>query len=204
MAATIKIVCPECGKEIKAPPEFAGKKVRCKFCNHVFHAKAATPSGVVARSTGTKPAAPKPPVDDDEGDGNPYQVTGVDNALRCPECANEMESEDAIICLHCGYNTVTRERAKLKKVHDTTGADWVSHLAPGVACVLAIFGLIIFDVIYCVSVQPVKDNITMTFLGSNGVKMWICIVSIFFMFLCGKFAIKRLILNPVPPEVERH
>lgn len=208
MSATITIVCPECGKEIQAPPTFAGKKVRCKVCKHEFRAKAG-PSGAVSRSGGKpqgvqKHAAPKPVDDDDEEDGNPYQVTGLTEGYRCPECANEMESEDAIICLHCGYNTVTRERAVLKKVHDTTGMDWFLHLAPGIACVVAILGMIIFDVVYCVTVQPIKDNWTMSFLGSKGVKMWMCIISIFFMFLAGRFAFIRLILHPVPPEIERH
>jgi DNA-directed RNA polymerase subunit RPC12/RpoP len=213
-AATITIVCPECGKEIQAPASFAGKKVRCKGCGHVFGARPATPPGAVARSSAPKPqpapkavtnSPPKPVADDDdEGDGNPYGVNDTDTSARCPECANLMESDDAIICLHCGYNTVTRERLVSKKIHDTTGMDWFLHLAPGVACVLAVLFLIIFDVVYCVAIQPLKDDWVTGLFGAKGTKMWVCIGSIFFMFLAGKFAVKRLILHPIPPEIERY
>src|SRR5262249_11308644 len=41
MATTIAVSCPECHKQIKAPPEVQGKKIRCKACGHVFVVKAA-------------------------------------------------------------------------------------------------------------------------------------------------------------------
>src|SRR5579871_5049583 len=145
MPATITVVCPECGKEIQAPPEFAGKKVRCKSCGHVFAARPAPPPGAVARAPAkAAPAAPPPARgDDDEGDdGVPYSVSTTDLAHRCPECANEMESEDAIICLHCGYNTQTREKITTRKVHEITNADRFLWLLPGIACALAVLFLI--------------------------------------------------------------
>ena len=39
---TILIVCPECGKQIKAPENVFGKKVRCKFCQAAFVARPRT------------------------------------------------------------------------------------------------------------------------------------------------------------------
>ena len=36
MPASITIVCPECDKEMKAPADVAGKKIRCKGCGAMF------------------------------------------------------------------------------------------------------------------------------------------------------------------------
>jgi DNA-directed RNA polymerase subunit RPC12/RpoP len=43
MATTIAVSCPECHKQIKAPPDLQGKKIRCKACGHVFLVKASRP-----------------------------------------------------------------------------------------------------------------------------------------------------------------
>ena len=69
---------------------------------------------------------PDRPTIDDEEDANPYGVTALDTAPRCPDCANEMESEDAIICLHCGYNSRTRVKIEARAVDDVTGVHLVS------------------------------------------------------------------------------
>ena len=121
MAATIHIVCPECGKQIKAPENVLGKKVRCKSCQATFVANEGGSKGPPAKSS--KPSSGKPSksksgksgpakparlaLDDDEDDPNPYGMLDMSFVARWPECANEME-EGAIICLTCGYNTRTR------------------------------------------------------------------------------------------------
>ena len=38
--------------------------------------------------------------------------------FRCPECANEMEGPEAVVCLKCGYNTLTRQRIETRKTVD--------------------------------------------------------------------------------------
>ena len=43
----------------------------------------------------------------------------------------------------------------------------------------------------------------MHFLAHGSIKMWMCIISVFFMYALGYFAVKRLILHNKPPEVER-
>jgi hypothetical protein len=215
MAATITVVCPECDKAIEAPAEFVGKKVRCKSCGHVFAARPAPPPGAVARSPskGAPPAAPKPsaraasaPDDDDDGDDAPYQVTSTDQGhTRCPECANELESDDAIICLHCGYNTRTREKIVTRKIEDTTDGDRVMWLLPGIICAGIVLFLFIFDLVYCLGVQATNDSSWLIiFMASGAVKMWLCIGSVFIMFVAGRFALLRLVFNPTPPEVDRH
>src|SRR5579862_3195660 len=106
MPATIKVICPECNKEINAPSEIAGKKVRCKVCGNVFRAEpAGVPGSAGIKAAASPKAAATTPVapistDDEDEDSNPYVVSSdVETAARCPECANLMESSDAVICL---------------------------------------------------------------------------------------------------------
>jgi DNA-directed RNA polymerase subunit RPC12/RpoP len=212
MAATISIVCPECSKEIQAPADFAGKKVRCKGCGHAFRAEPAPPRGAVARAPAVKsgrkatpPVAPIMADDDDDGDGNPYLVSTNEKSSRCPECANEMDGPDAIICLHCGYNTVTREKLAIRKVNDVTSQDRFLWLLPGIVCAAVVFFLIVFDILYCVFVRPGADSGWVVGLfGYGAIKMWVCIGTVFIMFFAGRYAYLRLLVNPDPPEVERH
>jgi DNA-directed RNA polymerase subunit RPC12/RpoP len=217
MPATITVVCPECNKSIQAPADFAGKKVRCKECGHIFHANPAPPRGAVARApvgkaAGRPTAASKPPVaplvagSDEDEDANPYQLGDLSvGQHRCPECANEMESPDAVVCLRCGYNTVTRERLALKKVHEITSNDRFMWLLPGIACAGFVGFLLLFDLLYCLLLRPARDSgWFISFLGAGAVKMWLCIFSAFAMFFLGRFAVSRLIYNPEPPEIERN
>jgi hypothetical protein len=204
---------------VKAPDNILGKKVRCKFCQASFVASKPTgkaPAGKPAKPPAGKSAKPpagkpgksgKPHLDDDDEDPNPYGVTSQDLAYRCPECANEMESEDAIICLHCGYNTRTRERAKTRKVEDTTGGDYFLWLLPGVACALVVLAIIGFNVWYLMKIDEVVDK-EGTWYGAalchGGIKTWVVIMSLGLIWLAGKFAVKRLILHFHPPEVEHY
>jgi DNA-directed RNA polymerase subunit M/transcription elongation factor TFIIS len=204
MATTILIVCPECGKEIKAPENIVGKKVRCKSCQASF---------VARKAAGKAPAKPAKPAtkpskyqDDDDDDPNPYGLTDVDLCKRCPECANEME-EDAIICLTCGYNTQTRERARTRKVYELTFGEHFLWLLPGIACALAVFSLIGFNIWYLLKIDEIasweNDPFFQGVWTISGIKLWVVIMSLFLIWLAGKFAVKRLILHPKPPEVEK-
>src|SRR5437867_6115595 len=57
MAATIDVACPECKKQMKAPAEMRGKKVKCKACGHTFTvAGAAAPPSPAARGAPGKKA----------------------------------------------------------------------------------------------------------------------------------------------------
>lgn len=220
MAGSIPITCPACGNESKGPAEVLGKKVRCKGCGEIFvAARAAGPPAKPRPAAGKVPAGkppvkPKPgkaaakqppaPRDDNlDDDGNPYGVTTLDLTPRCPNCANEMESAEAIICLHCGYNTRTRLQAQTRKIHDTTTGDWFFWLLPGIACLLAVILLIVADVLYCLKIDDLAKDAWYEFISSQGVKMWFVIVSLFFIWLAGKFAVRRLIFNPRPPEYEK-
>jgi DNA-directed RNA polymerase subunit M/transcription elongation factor TFIIS len=198
MAATITITCPECDKQIKAPAEVVGKKVRCKACGHVFPVKA--PGAPAAKAAAAPP--PKPHDEDDEG-SDPYGVSDLKLTARCPNCAYEMESEESVICLHCGYNTQSRLQARLKKTHDVTGLDYFLWLLPGISCIIGIILLIVWDIWFCTEIEDLVKDEWYEFVGAAAVRLWQTIGSIFIMFGLLMFAIKRLIFNYTPPEVEK-
>jgi DNA-directed RNA polymerase subunit RPC12/RpoP len=227
MATTILIVCPECGKQIKAPDNVLGKRVKCKFCQGAFVATKGTakpPAGKPAKppadkpakpATGNKPAAGRAagsmPIkraveeDEEDNDPNPYGITDMDMAYRCPSCANEMESEDAIICLTCGYNTQTREHARTRKVHDLGGGEHFLWLLPGIGCLLLVLAAIGFATWYVMKIEDLvgTDEWYGALLSHGGIKLWVVIMALFVIYYAGKFTIKRLILHPKPPEVEK-
>ncbi len=154
---TIVISCPECDKQIKAPADAVGKKIRCKSCEHVFVVRAPAkgpapikPAGPVAKppkaEKPAKPANPSKPskpsaMTDDEEDSNPYGVAEFDERPRCPQCAYELE-EGAVICLGCGFNTRTRQQLRTRKVRETSGEEKFFWLLPGILAILGIILLI--------------------------------------------------------------
>jgi hypothetical protein len=193
MATPIVVSCPQCQKQIKAPPELQGKKIRCKGCGTTFP--------VLAESAAEPaPAKARPPVkqDEEEGDGNPYGMSEVQQSNRCPFCAAEMENPEAVVCLSCGYNTRTRQRIETKKVIETTAGDRMSWLMPGIICVGVVIVLIVLDILYLVWEPNPKSDVS--WLAYRGFKTWGIIASLFIMFFAGRFAIKRLIFNAIPPE----
>jgi hypothetical protein len=141
----------------------------------------------------------------DEDDPNPYAVTGLTEGHRCPHCAYEMDSEDSVICLHCGYNTITRTHHSTKKTVEQTGMDWFMHLLPGILCIVAILMLIVSDILYVLLIDAIVGQDWLTFwMAHPGIKLWVVIVSLFFMFFAGRFAVIRLIFNYRPPEKEKN
>jgi predicted Zn finger-like uncharacterized protein len=200
MASTITIKCPECEKQMKISAEVIGKKIRCKGCGTVFAAKAA--AAATAAKAGAK-KKPPPKTDDDEEEAKPYGITEETFVPRCHQCANEMESKEAVICLFCGYNLLTREKTRMRKIREVTGWDKFKWWLPGIACALAAISMITGDIIYCVFINDWLDpDAWYSFLGHLGIKMWIVIPSIFLIYYSTKFAIRRLVFNYTVPEVE--
>jgi hypothetical protein len=194
---TIQIVCPQCGKKIKAPENIFGKKVRCKFCQAAF----------VAGKNSGKAAPAKPAASDDDEEEGPksYGLVEMSLAPRCPDCANEID-EGQVICLHCGYNMRSREKAKLRKVYDLTFGQHFLWLLPGIACTLVVLSLIGFNIWYLLKIDDLIDENDPWYLyvwRSGGIKLWVVIMSLGIMWVAGKFAVKRLIFHPKPPEVEK-
>jgi predicted Zn finger-like uncharacterized protein len=200
MADTITIACPECDKPFAVRPETVGKKVRCKGCDHVFIVKA--PGGAAK----PPPAKAKAALDDDEEDSNPYGITDVKLGPRCPHCANALESEDTIVCLTCGYNVLTRQKAETRKVEDVTAGRKFVWLLPAFLCILFSIGLVVFDTIYCMKIENwlggTKDDWYMNDKLHFALKLWLWIFSLGGIYLMCKYAFIRLVFHPSPPEIE--
>jgi len=234
MAAGTIIACPSCGKKFKGRPELRGKKVRCPECDHAFVAlamaddpadEAAPPkkappqkAGAAAPVAKAKPSgkpkpsaaatASKPPkfdYDEDEADGeNPYGVTHLDMAARCPHCANEMESEDAIICIHCGYNTETREIGKTIAVYAITGSEQFHWLLPGLLCGLALVFLTILCLFFSLALPGMlTPKSWLALLDHESMRMWVTLIALAVMWPTGFFAYRRLIMQPRPKEKKK-
>jgi len=211
--ATINTSCPKCKKQFQVPAEIAGKKIRCKSCGNAF---VATSTSV--RPTDNRPegqAKPKKGIayadDDLDDDGKPYGITEEDLTPRCPHCTAEMEDENAVVCLNCGYNKQTRELGKRTVIKHTTGFEQFLWLLPGILCAVlflfapGIFALLAFLVMACTFWAIgdfVSDNPPMmrTLVGCPW--LWCSVLCLFTMYKSAKYAIKRLIFNNKPPEEE--
>jgi hypothetical protein len=199
MAETITIICPECEKSIKAPETVVGKKIRCKGCGETFTAKAPKATGKPA-----KPIKLKEEEEEGEGEGS-YGVTEEYLGPRCPDCANAMEEGD-IVCLHCGYNTNTRTKPQRKKVRDVTGGDIFLWLLPGILCAIAstlLLGLIIFFILWLIAVRSLAGEYDSYQIScASCCLLWPTILMIWLLYKSTRFAIKRLIFDNKPPEIE--
>ncbi len=208
MAATPVITCPECKKKFKGKEGLEGKKIRCPACGHAFIVEMAvegkvdsSPAAVRAKAPATAAApAPKGALDE-EPDEDPYGVTTPDLAPRCPNCANELESADALICLFCGYNTQTRKAGKTKKVVALTFGDHFLWLLPGLSCALGILFLYLFNLFYGLVLPGILEyDSWVQMFNHESLRLWICLISLAVIWGLGYYAHKRLIFEPKPPE----
>ncbi len=235
MPSVTEIACPECEEPLKVPESVFGKKIKCKHCGHAFVAKDPTagqkkaavkpskPGTAVKAKEEPKPepqpeAAPAPykfQDDDDDAMGakpNPLGVIAEEDVARCPFCAQELDPPDAKVCLHCGFNNLTRERADSKKVWAPDANDYINHLGPGVAALLICIAFIVLDVLCYVNM---RDWMTDTFLqkddtGPDGRKGFyikpgafitlILALTVMPILGTGRFAIKRLCIDNKPVE----
>lgn len=236
MATTFVIACPECEKQVKVSEEHVGKKIRCKGCEHVFTVKAPAastnskkeppekpkskgpPPPPPKKDSGAKPeppkeepkaAAPKKPYDDDDDTGpKNYGLIAEESTLpRCPFCAKEMASEDAIICMSCGYNTRTRLRPEVKQVHAHTGFEIFLWLLPGISCVIVMIALIVWDLFFMMYIEDwIKDTLQesdgkwVAGLNPGFFKTMMTAFVIVCCYFLGRIAYKRLVVNNKPPE----
>lgn len=220
MANTVVIACSECEKQMKVPEGIIGKKIRCKECGNVFVVKKPKAGPAPAKKDSKESKEPAQIVDaktrnrlldEEEDDGkDPYQIIIDDEGIsRCPNCAKELESKEAVICLHCGYNTVTRTREKSEAVYEATAEDKFKWWLPGILCcvgILAAIGICIFCAIKTRSwmidgwfydeekpEQPFMVRPGCFIFGNVMITLFICLA-------LGRFAYKRLVVNNKPPE----
>jgi predicted Zn finger-like uncharacterized protein len=208
MADKTPIICPECTKQFQVPAEVLGRKIRCKNCGKAFVAKKAPDGNLIKKPPEPETESATIPIKDDyddEGDGKPYEVTSLDLAPRCPSCANELESEDDTVCLHCGFNLETRTVARTRRVKDVTGGDMFLWLLPGILAAVWFFisfGFVILAIVNYFIFKPPADWEQWQKNCNCCCALWWMIFHLWLMYISGKFAIKRLIQNNKPPEVE--
>jgi hypothetical protein len=203
---------------MKVSDSVRGKKVRCKHCQGVIPVPAAgrTPD---TRVTTPEAQAKLAKMSEEEDARNPYGVTETSLAPRCPHCAYELDPPDSIICLHCGYDMVKRQRVASIKAYEHSFGDWFLWLAPAVLCLIAI-GLMAgfyyyyhFHLPYSVLDSREADELLTdrlrafekgveftAYMFHPGIEVWIVVVLIWLSWKCLRFAFKRLVLNFRPPE----
>lgn len=205
----IKISCPECKKAIAVPPELIGKKVRCKGCSKVFEAQKPAPAKEVEKPKEPEKKAQNANEDPDD-DGKAYGVRETILVARCPNCAKELATEDAIICIYCGYNNLTRVLATTKKTYDITGTDIFMWNLPGIIGAIIFITILTFNIIYmikiddwCSTEEGKTDPPWFSFLAHGSIKLWLYIISGFILFAVGRFSFIRLVLDNKPKEEEK-
>jgi hypothetical protein len=242
MPSVTEIACPNCEQTLKVPESVFGKKIKCKNCDHPFVAedpavkqkkspqpglKPSKPGGAAVKAKKEEPKPePKPEPEaasapykfqDDDEDAmgakpNPLGVIAEEDVARCPFCAKELDPPDAKVCLHCGFNTLTRVRADTKKVWAPDANDYMNHLGPGILALIAFIALLVLDILCLVNM---RDWLTDTFLmkdepGPDGQKAFyvkpgafialIWAATLMPLISTGRFAVKRLAIDNQPVE----
>ncbi len=205
-----------------------GKRIRCKECGHIFAVRTKESNPSSAKEGGRRKQGDGKPAkraerekpgdlkkieaksfaqemleEEFKDDSNPYDVTSTDLRPRCPHCAMAMD-EGQIICLNCGYNTQTRMHGVTVRVMGATIWERLVWLSPGIACVLAVGGLIalIFFLWLGLRGMEAKDPSSWLwyFFDNFPTQVYGTVFALVAIWFAGKFAVKRLILNPNPPE----
>jgi len=239
MATNFVIACPECSKQVRVSDEHVGKKIRCKGCGHVYPvtapAGAAPPPPPVPKKTQAAPGAPKTkaapagaaktkataptpalkPEDDPNSpdhDPNKYVLAQTNDTLpRCPFCAKEMPSAEAIICLHCGYNTVTRQRPHVEHVYAPTAVEWFLWWLPAILLILTMIGMFVWYLFFWGLIEEwladswfeEEKGPPVEYLGGFSPGMFRLYHGLLIAFLyvpMVRFVYKRLVKNHRPPE----
>jgi hypothetical protein len=225
MADAVVVTCTECEKRFKPKNDVRGKRIKCPFCEESFVVPAgndgktdkAKPDAVKAgkpKQNAAKAGKPKPEeikagdppmtpqeVEDLDGSPDPYGVKHVELVPRCPNCTEEMGEHD-IICLACGYNTLTRSWGKTEKKKVNTFGRQFMYLLPALGSV----GFLVFAVmglIFYATIGPYLAYETMFwFTDSEAIRMWTTVFFLFWIFGAGIFCFKKFIEKPQPDELE--
>lgn len=212
MAAAVVVTCPECKKKFKPKTDVRGKKIKCPFCKEPFvvpGGKDANPdkpeadqeTAVQAKPGEVKPAEAAVDKSEYEADPNPYGVTNVELVPRCPNCTTEMGPHD-IICLECGYNTLTRQWGKTTKVAGLTWGRHLKYLAAPLAA--AFFSLCcLIDTIWFTTVLPftVGEEGWMASGNSEASRMWTTVIRLGWLWSAGIYLFKKFIEKPRPDDI---
>jgi DNA-directed RNA polymerase subunit RPC12/RpoP len=203
----VNIDCPKCRQTFRSSDEVKDTRIKCPLCGVAFVVKKFASDDETPK-VHEEPEGPNNPTQQtkpevEEEDANPYGVKTVTLAARCPNCANEMVNATAIVCVYCGYNTQTRSLGKTKRVVQQTGVDTFKWLMPGFLCVAGVFVLVLLQVVYVVYLGPsyrIEEGVLWGLLFNEPVYLWLTMILVGVIWGIGRFAFKRLILEPTPPE----
>jgi DNA-directed RNA polymerase subunit RPC12/RpoP len=214
-----KIKCPFCAHPFTAPAakEKEGKNGNAKSAKETKDAKnPKTPREGAGKASDAKakpePAAAvapapaeekKPERDEFESDPDPYGVKNQDLTIRCPHCAKEMASANATICLHCGYNTLTRERGKTDKVFGLTFDRHMKYLLPAIGAATFVFFSVVFLLYYALVSPYHVDDTMFSFTDHESLRMWCTVIFLSWIYGAGTFCFKRFLEQPKPEEVKK-
>jgi hypothetical protein len=229
---TLKVPAALAGKKVKCKgcdTAFAvaapgGAKPAAKSVGAALAAGAKAGAKPAARPTHAIPPPPEPEkpkspfLDDDEeeldeqGRVKAMEVIRESDVPRCPHCTEDLDPPDAVICVHCGFNNVTRVKAETKKVIESDATDWISHLAPGVLALLLAIGLIVLDVVCFLNMsswlegsflemdeKDIMGNKKM-YVKPGAFVTLIIAFSLVAILPLGRYAFRRLVLNYKPEE----
>ncbi len=137
MADHVKFQCTKCGKKMGVRPEYAGKKVRCSGCQEPIRVplakpqRAATGSPVTANSSQSsssnsasgisladlaamEQSAAVQTVEMSGRNGPRGGIPQIKDGKPCPSCTASVK-QDAVLCIHCGYNFDNGKQFKTKQ-----------------------------------------------------------------------------------------
>ena len=137
------------------------------------------------------------PEDTDPGKGYGFEEAAPDSVARCPQCAYELESAEAIVCLTCGYNLLTRTRLHMKKTYETNFMDWVYWLTPSIAATIGCFLSVSFGIFLWTYLKWWWGD---WWFSHFSIQIWFTVFAIGGAWYSGKFAFERLVYEFHPPE----
>jgi DNA-directed RNA polymerase subunit RPC12/RpoP len=190
------IVCPECEKKFRAKADLSGKKIKCPFCSESFVVpikdEKADKNAPVALAAG-----------DDEDSIDPYGVTTVDLVPRCPNCTQEMGAHE-IVCLACGYNTMTRAWGKTTKTIGVTHQRQIVYLLPALgAAAFSLFFILFWLVMYIFLPDWVAGkDWWWTMCATEACNLCVGIPFFFLFWWAGMYCFQKFIEKPIPDEIE--
>jgi DNA-directed RNA polymerase subunit M/transcription elongation factor TFIIS len=152
--------------------------------------------------------------EEEDEDAGPKQYSleqTNDSIARCPFCAQEMESNEARICLNCGYNTRTRMRPQIEQVYQNSFGKVFLWLLPGILCVLTMIGLLVWYIIFWMRIEvwmadswfedePGPPKTYLIGLGPGFCRLYLALITAAIYVPLVRFSYRRLIKNNKPQE----
>jgi DNA-directed RNA polymerase subunit RPC12/RpoP len=217
------ITCPACQKRFKGKPELVGKKIKCPGCSVPFVVPAAAEESnapIAFADNGGPPAkakpnlkaaikpakpqpAPAPTAAPEPPKADIYGLGTLDISAKCPNCAQPMENETAVICLYCGYNTLTREHGKTKKVIAASTSEHFIYLGPALACAAIFLTIVILIIFHNTIVPDWVIGKSYAWVASEPARMWPALLLTGLLWGLGYYAFNTLVLRPKPPDITK-